>query len=185
MIGITGYKGVLGAIICKKLGDRNEMFSVFEGDIRDFDSLYNWLQFNNIDYVIHLASKVAVTDVENNLKFKENFIMKLNITFTILFMFSFLFVKGQQATNTAGNHYSSGDNVLTFSTGEFVNEQFNSSNFSLKAGVIQSFSAACPIPSTFAFQQLNSPCIPEGGAVSLALSGSEPNVRYQIGRAHV
>lgn len=67
MIGITGYKGVLGAIICEKLNDRNEFFSVFEGDIRDFDSLYNWLQFNNIDYVIHLASKVAVTDVENNL----------------------------------------------------------------------------------------------------------------------
>ena len=67
MIGITGYKGVLGAIICKMLSDKNEMFSVFEGDIRDFDSLYNWLHFNNIDYVIHLASKVAVTDVENNL----------------------------------------------------------------------------------------------------------------------
>ena len=106
--------------------------------------------------------------------------MKLNITFTILFMFSFLFVKGQQATNTAGNHYSSGDNVLTFSTGEFVNEQFNSSNFSLKAGVIQSFSAACLIPNTFAFQQINNLCIPEGGAISLALSGSEPNVRYQL-----
>ena len=48
--------------------------------------------------------------------------MKLNITFTILFMFSFLFVNGQQATNTAGNHYSSGNNVLTFSSGEAVNE---------------------------------------------------------------
>jgi hypothetical protein len=106
--------------------------------------------------------------------------MKLNITFTILFMFSFLFVKGQQATNTAGNHYSSGNNVLTFSSGEFVNEQFKSSNFSLKAGVIQSFSATCPIPNTFAFQQLNNLCIPEDGAVSLALSGSEPNVRYQL-----
>lgn len=106
--------------------------------------------------------------------------MNINNTFIILFMFSFLFVKGQQATNTAGNHYSSGNNVLTFTTGEFVNEQFNSSNFSLKAGVIQTFSAACPIPNTFAFQQLNNLCIPEGGAVSLALSGSEPNVRYQL-----
>lgn len=67
MIGITGSKGVLGSIICKKLNDRNEKFSVFEGDIRNYDSLYNWLQINNINYVIHLASKVAVTDVENNL----------------------------------------------------------------------------------------------------------------------
>jgi hypothetical protein len=106
--------------------------------------------------------------------------MKINITFTFLFMFSFLFVKGQQATNSAGNHYSSGNNVLTFSSGEFINEQFKSSNFSLKAGVIQSFSATCPIPNTFAFQQLNNLCIPEDGAVSLALSGSEPNVRYQL-----
>ncbi len=118
--------------------------------------------------------------VENKLKFNENFIMNINNTFTILFMFSFLFVKGQQATNTAGNHYSSGNNVLTFSSGEFVNEQFNGLNFSLKVGVIQSFSAACPIPNSFAFQQLNNLCIPEGGAVSLALSGSEPNVRYQL-----
>jgi hypothetical protein len=106
--------------------------------------------------------------------------MKLNHTFTILFMFSFLFAKGQQATNTAGNHYSSGNNVLTFSSGEAVNELFSGSNFSLKAGVIQSFTIACPIPNNFAFQQLNSPCIPEGGAVSLALSGSEPNVGYQL-----
>jgi len=106
--------------------------------------------------------------------------MKFNNTFTVLFVFSFLFVKGQQTTNTAGNHYSSGNNVLTFTSGEFVNEQFNSSNFSLKAGVIQSFSAACPIPNTFAFQQINNLCIPKGGTVSLALSGSEPNVRYQL-----
>jgi hypothetical protein len=106
--------------------------------------------------------------------------MKLNNTFTVLFMFSFLFVKGQQATNTAGDNYTNGNNVFTFSSGEVVNELFNNSNFSLKGGVIQSFSAACPIPNTFAFQQLNNLCIPEGGAVSLVLSGSEPNVRYQL-----
>jgi hypothetical protein len=106
--------------------------------------------------------------------------MKLNNTFTVLFMFSFLFVKGQQATNTSGNYYTSGNNVFTFSSGEVVNELFNSSSFSLKGGVIQSFSAACPIPNTFAFQQINNLCIPEGGAVSLALSESESNVRYQL-----
>jgi hypothetical protein len=106
--------------------------------------------------------------------------MKLNHTFIILFMFSFLFAKGQQATNTAGDNYTNGNNVFTFSSGEVVNELFNNSNFSLKGGVIQSYSAACPIPNTFAFQQLNNLCIPEGGAVSLVLSGSEPNVRYQL-----
>lgn len=82
MIGITGHRGVLGAIICEKLHDRNEIFSVFEGDIRDFDSLYNWLQFNDIDYVIHLASKVAVTDVENNLD--EAYDVNVNGTITLI-----------------------------------------------------------------------------------------------------
>jgi hypothetical protein len=106
--------------------------------------------------------------------------MKLNISFTILFMFSFLFANGQQATSSAGNHYTSGNNVFTFSSGEVLNELFNSSSFSLKGGVIQSFSVACPIPNTFSFQQINNSCIPQGGAVSLALSGSEPNVRYQL-----
>lgn len=67
MIGITGYKGVLGSIICKILNGKNEKFSVFEGDIRDFDLLYEWMNSNNIDTLIHLASKVAVTDVQNNL----------------------------------------------------------------------------------------------------------------------
>ena len=106
--------------------------------------------------------------------------MKKNVFLIIgFFLFSF-FAKGQQATNSAGNFYSSGNYVLTFSSGEVINELFSGSNFSLKAGVIQSFSAACPLPRTFAFQQLNNVCIPEDGAISLALSGSEPNVRYQL-----
>lgn len=82
MIGITGYKGVLGSIICKKLQDRNENFSVFQGDIRDFNSLYDWLLFNDIDYVIHLASKVAVVDVENNLD--EAYDVNVNGTITLI-----------------------------------------------------------------------------------------------------
>ena len=67
MIGITGYKGVLGSIICEKLKESNQKFSVFEGDIRDFDLLYHWMNSNNIDTIIHLASKVAIVDVQNNL----------------------------------------------------------------------------------------------------------------------
>jgi hypothetical protein len=64
--------------------------------------------------------------------------------------------------------------------GETINDLFTRAEFLLKAGVIQSFKTACPLPSTFAFQQLNNLCIPEGGAISLALSGSESNVRYQL-----
>jgi len=106
--------------------------------------------------------------------------MKKNIFLIVGFFLFTLIAKGQQATNSAGNFYSSGNYVLTFSSGEVINELFSGFNFSLKAGVIQSYSAACPLPNTFAFQQLNNLCIPEGGAISLALSGSEPNVRYQL-----
>jgi hypothetical protein len=64
--------------------------------------------------------------------------------------------------------------------GETINDLFTRAEFLLKAGVIQSFKTACSLPSTFAFQQLNNLCIPEGGAISLTLSGSETNVRYQL-----
>lgn len=67
MIGITGYKGVLGTIMVAKLKERNQEFVNFEGDIRDFDSFYEWILSNNIDCLIHLASKVAVNEVANNL----------------------------------------------------------------------------------------------------------------------
>jgi hypothetical protein len=105
--------------------------------------------------------------------------MKKNVFLIIGCLFT-LFAKGQQTTNTAGDIFSHGDNVLTLSMGETINDLFTRAEFLLKAGVIQSFKIACHLPSTFAFQQLNNLCIPEGGAVSLALSGSEPNVPYQL-----
>jgi hypothetical protein len=63
-----------------------------------------------------------------------------------------LFVKGQQTTNTTGDIFSHGEYVLTFSIWETINDLFNTAEFSLKTGVIQSFKTACPLPSTFAFQ---------------------------------
>jgi hypothetical protein len=106
--------------------------------------------------------------------------MKKNVFLIIGFLLFTLFVKGQYTTNAAGDIFSHGDNVLTLSMGETINDLFTTAEFSLKTGVIQSFKTACPLPSTFAFQQLNNLCIPEGGAISLALSGSETNVRYQL-----
>lgn len=82
MIGITGFKGVLGSIISEKLKKRNENFSVFEGDIRDSDLLYHWMNSNNIDSIIHLASKVAVTDVQNNLD--EAYDVNVNGTISLI-----------------------------------------------------------------------------------------------------
>ena len=67
MIGITGAKGVLGRIICQKLENRNVDFSIFNGNIRNENAVFEWLKSNDVSYIIHLASKVAVSDVENNI----------------------------------------------------------------------------------------------------------------------
>jgi hypothetical protein len=106
--------------------------------------------------------------------------MRITTWLTLLFISFTFFAKGQQTTNTTGDIFSHGEYVLTFSMGETINDLFTTAEFSLKTRVIQSFKIACPLPSTFAFQQLNNLCIPEGGAISLALSRSEPNVRYQL-----
>jgi len=67
MIGITGAKGVLGRIICQKLENQNLDFSIFNDDIRNENAVFEWLKSDNVSYIIHLASKVAVSDVENNI----------------------------------------------------------------------------------------------------------------------
>jgi len=67
MIGITGAKGVLGGIIRQKLENQNVDFSIFNDDIRNENAIFEWLNSNKINYIIHLASKVAVSDVENNI----------------------------------------------------------------------------------------------------------------------
>lgn len=67
MIGITGSTGVLGKIICDKLEKQNMVFSRFTADIRDDNAVLNWVRDNELNYIIHLASKVAVSDVENNI----------------------------------------------------------------------------------------------------------------------
>jgi nucleoside-diphosphate-sugar epimerase len=67
MIGITGSSGVLGRILSQKLFERKIPFSAFDGDIRDFQSLTDWFSKDKLTYIIHLASKVAIKDVDKNL----------------------------------------------------------------------------------------------------------------------
>lgn len=67
MIGITGATGVLGKILCEKLDSQSLQYSVFKGDIRDYIILNEWVVNNNVTYVIHLASKVAIKDVDENI----------------------------------------------------------------------------------------------------------------------
>lgn len=67
MLGVTGSTGVLGKIICNKLKKANIDFSVFNGDIREETLVIDWVIDNKLTYIIHLASKVAVSDVELNI----------------------------------------------------------------------------------------------------------------------
>jgi nucleoside-diphosphate-sugar epimerase len=67
MIGVTGSNGVLGKILCRKLEKATINFSVFNGDIRDDKAVMDWVIDTKLTYIIHLASKVAVSDVENNI----------------------------------------------------------------------------------------------------------------------
>jgi nucleoside-diphosphate-sugar epimerase len=67
MIGITGSTGVIGRIICDKLKTSSIDFSAFTGDIRDKNAVMDWVVNSKLTYIIHLASKVAVSDVENNI----------------------------------------------------------------------------------------------------------------------
>lgn len=67
MIGITGGNGVLGKILVHKYNQKNQKISVFAGDITIFDEVNSWLSENQITQIVHLASKVAVNDVKNNL----------------------------------------------------------------------------------------------------------------------
>lgn len=67
MIGITGATGVLGKILCDKLKSQNIEYSAFKADIRDYIALDVWVKNNNVTYIIHLASKVAVKEVEENI----------------------------------------------------------------------------------------------------------------------
>jgi nucleoside-diphosphate-sugar epimerase len=69
MIGITGGNGVLGRIVQQKLQESKVEFSVFLDDITDFEIVDKWICENNISYIIHLASKVAIKDVQENLAY--------------------------------------------------------------------------------------------------------------------
>lgn len=67
MVGITGGNGVLGKILQSKYKALNQLVCVFDGDITNKENVNNWLSENPITDIIHLASKVAVKDVQNNL----------------------------------------------------------------------------------------------------------------------
>lgn len=64
-IGITGAKGVLGKILASKLIDFGCKVFPFEGDVRDRNSLKEWIR-KGYDAIFHLAAVVPVNLVEAN-----------------------------------------------------------------------------------------------------------------------
>lgn len=65
-VGITGYKGVLGRIISKRLEKQGIRITSYGGDITDVVSLHSWFEKHRFDYFFHFAAIVPVTDVQNN-----------------------------------------------------------------------------------------------------------------------
>jgi len=67
--GITGYRGVLGKEIIKKL---NFKFNFFKGDICNKKHVYKWVIKNDFDLILHLAAVVPVDMVEKDFQYAKN-----------------------------------------------------------------------------------------------------------------
>jgi hypothetical protein len=106
--------------------------------------------------------------------------MKKFYSIILIFLLHRDFVQAQWTTNTAGDIYNAVDYSVTFTLGETVNDMFSTSDFSLKAGVIQSFVVICPLPAVFDFLPINDLCLQTGASKAIVLSNSENNVGYQL-----
>jgi len=76
----TGHRGFLGRELIPKLREHADI-TVFEGDVRNFSELYEFVRTNKVKKVIHGAAKVArrnkaetVQDLEDNLVMGANII---------------------------------------------------------------------------------------------------------------
>jgi len=71
-IGITGHTGSLGKEIIKLR--LNYKYCFFKGDIRNKNTVLQWLNSENFDAIIHLAAIVPIKTVNKNKKktYNEN-----------------------------------------------------------------------------------------------------------------
>ena len=65
VIGITGYRGVLGSYFIKKYSEKFN-FKKYKNDINDFNTLRGWYKKNKPEYFLHFAAKVPISYVEKN-----------------------------------------------------------------------------------------------------------------------
>ena len=89
IIGITGYSGVLGKQLLKKLSKyRSLKIIMFKGNILEKKKVRNWVLKNKFDIIIHLAAVVAIKKFNlsniysSNVNFlgTKNIIDSLNLT---------------------------------------------------------------------------------------------------------
>lgn len=96
IIGITGYSGVLGKQLLKKLSKyRSLKIIMFKGNILEKKKVRNWVLKNKFDIIIHLAAVVAIKKFNlsniysSNVNFlgTKNIIDSLNLTKKKTFIF--------------------------------------------------------------------------------------------------
>ena len=64
-VGITGSTGVIGSVLNKRLKKKYKIFK-FRKDIRNKKDVFQWIKKNKFDYLIHLAAKVDIKEVNKN-----------------------------------------------------------------------------------------------------------------------
>lgn len=65
-VGITGYNGVLGSIISKRIEEQGIRITSYCNDTTDAVSLHSWFKKHRFDYFFHFAAIVPVTEVQND-----------------------------------------------------------------------------------------------------------------------
>ena len=72
ILGITGYKGILGKSIInyiKKYEKSNYKISVYKHNVLDFKKLGKWI--DKVDIILHLAAVTSIYEVYKNKKYAE------------------------------------------------------------------------------------------------------------------
>jgi GDP-4-dehydro-6-deoxy-D-mannose reductase len=59
---ITGSTGLVGKALVKELEKNNIFYIIFDRNFSDILNINDWLKYDNIDFVIHLASKTSVKE---------------------------------------------------------------------------------------------------------------------------
>ena len=63
-IGLTGSTGSLGKVVLKNF--RLKKINTFKNDITNRKKVFEWIQKNNFDVIIHLAAVVPIKTVNKN-----------------------------------------------------------------------------------------------------------------------